>query len=219
MLGTAQAGSGKPRTDLKAFGRRQRQHRLGEHRVELVEHRFAPASREIPADTADHTADRILGLQNFTHQRFHPRRRRFVRAARQVSINLIAVHTVNVHIDGLFGTNGANPGDDLHAPLFSQNLFRDRPGCHPTDRLTGAGPTTAAAGADTVLGLVGEVGMRWPRHQVHFAVIARTLVLVVHQQANWRAQGQTIFNSGQDCHLVSFFTRRGEVALARTSPV
>jgi hypothetical protein len=103
--------------------------------------------------------------------------------------------------------------------VLAQELFRDRPGRDPADGFTGTGTAATAAGAGAVLGLVGKIGMGRSGHLDHFAIIAGTLVLVVNQQADRRAEGQAVFHPREDGDPIRFFARRGQVALAGTAAI
>ena len=54
------------------------------------------------------------------------------------------------------------------------------------DAFPGAGPATAARGMDAIFYLVGVIHMGGPRNAAHFAIIARPLVRVLHQQRDGR---------------------------------
>src|SRR5207244_3483309 len=49
VLAAEKARAGEPAADLESLRRRQRQHRLGQIRFQLVEHRLAPSRRPPPA--------------------------------------------------------------------------------------------------------------------------------------------------------------------------
>ncbi len=55
-------GCRKTGADLEPFGRRDREHGLGQLGFHLVEDRLAPSGRDVSADTGDDPADRILFL-------------------------------------------------------------------------------------------------------------------------------------------------------------
>ncbi len=57
------------------------------------------------------------------------------------------------------------------------------------------------------------------RHIVHFAIVTRSLVFIMHQQADRRAESQTILNTGENRDLVRFLAWCGQIALSRSTPV
>src|SRR5438874_1676756 len=69
--------------------------------------------------------------------------------------------------------------------------------------------------ADAVLGVIGVVGVRRPVLRFHLAVVARTGVLVRHQQRNRRPERLTIEDTRQDLTGVALTPLSGKPALAR----
>ena len=110
---------------------------MSKHGVELVEDRLTPTCRDVAANTTDHAADRILGVTNLPHLLFHTHSSSRIGATYEVAIDLLAVNGQGIGLTSLLFTHGADPGDDLYAIFFTQDLFGDRTGRYTTDRLAG----------------------------------------------------------------------------------
>ena len=107
---------------------------------------------------------------------------------------------------------------DVDIQALAQVFAGNRTGCNPHDRLPGRGSTAAAMVTKTILLLVGVVGMAWPEAILDLLVVARALVLVLHQQADGGAGGPAFEHARQDAHLVRFASLAGELRGAGAAP-
>ena len=76
------------------------------------------------------------------------------------------------------------------------------------DGLPRARPSPARRRAHAVLGLIGEVRVGRPRDVAHGRVVARPLVLVVHEQRDRRAQRVAALHPAEQRHAVLLSARR-----------
>lgn len=67
-----------------------------------------------------------------------------------------------------------------------------------TDGLASRATSSTAAGLDAVFGQVGVVGVRRAGVQVRLGVVMRTLVLVLHEEADRGSEGNTVLDTGLD---------------------
>mmetsp|Transcript_29832 Transcript_29832/g.62541 ORF Transcript_29832/g.62541 Transcript_29832/m.62541 type:complete len:448 (-) Transcript_29832:12-1355(-) len=222
--GAAHAGAGEARPDLEALGRRDRQHRVPQHRLELVEARLAEPDGHVAQHHAHHAPHRVLLLARLLDAVDHLVRRLEMRAAHHVGVHLLAgdgVH-VGVLLRALDVPHGADPGDDFDAVLLLEPLLRDGARRHAPDGLARARAPTAARRPEAVLHLIGEVGVGGPRHLAHFAVVVRPHVFVSDKEADWRAKSDSLFGSGQDGDRIFLISPRADTSstsLARTTSV
>jgi hypothetical protein len=88
-----------------------------------------------------------------------------------------------------------------------------------TDGFTGTAATTTAAGLDTVLLEVGEVGMARAGEEIHCAatVVLGSLILIANHHANWCAQGNAKFCARLDLNSVFLIPRGSQSTLAGTA--
>ena len=105
----------KPRPDLEALHRRERQHRLGEVGLELVEHRLAQPGRHAARDRArrrrraSRRPSRAASMRSIMRSAAPPsgQRTMFASTASRVTVAASTVATMSAH--------PLDPGDDLDA--------------------------------------------------------------------------------------------------------
>src|SRR6185436_6939657 len=148
---------------------------------------------------------------------------RRLRTAHDVRVDRVARD--GRRVDGRFDVGHAlDPRDDVDAASAGpagagEDLAGDNACGHPPDRLARAGAATALPGADAVLGLVGEVGMRGTKLRLHLLIVPGPHVLVVDQHRQRRSQGQALVHPGQDLDPVGLAALRRDGALAGAAPV
>ena len=92
VLAAEEFGPGEPRADLEALARVDREHRLREVALELVEDGFPEADRDAEQGALDDPADGIAGVPGAPDERRHPRGGALVGAAHRVPVHLGARH-------------------------------------------------------------------------------------------------------------------------------
>ena len=85
-----------------------------------------------------------------------------------------------------------------------QDLACDRAGRNPSNRLSGRGPAAALPIANTVLRLVGEVGVRRTKGGGNLLISFWLRVFVAHDDGNRRAQRLTFENAGENFAAIDF---------------
>ena len=187
VLAAGQQNAAEAGADFKRLRRRQAQHRLGQVRFELVEHRLAPAGRNAARDAFDDAADGVALAPHFLDEPDHFLRRLRVGAADDVRFDVLEFHLVRVHVRDepldLFDVS-----QRFDAEFLAQNLFRNRAGGDAANGFARARATAALPGADAVFGEVGEVRVRRAELRFHFRVGLGTRVLVFDPETNRRAE-------------------------------
>ena len=212
--------TGEAAADLEAFGRGQREHRLGEVGLEAVEDGLAQPRRHAAHATLDDAADGVALAAHGLDALDHFLGRRPVRAAHcgrldfgqrgESSQRLRRRHDV-VHL--------RKECANLHARRrgaigLREDLLRNRPGRHAPDRLARGAAATPAMIPDAKFSLIGVVGVRRPELVAHLVVGAGPLVGVAHQHRDGRAGRPALEDAGEDFHPVLLVARGDDVALA-----
>ena len=219
VLESGQFASLETRADFKSFGRRQAKHGFGQIGLQFVEDRIAEARRALANQAFDEPADRIALRSRFFDPRDHLFRRNGIRT------------TDRIGLDGFGGDAGgidlrfdlmhpADPRQHLDAGMERvENLAGHHTGGNPPDGFPGRGASPALPIADTVFGLIGEIGVRRTEGRLHFAVSLGTRVLVADENGDRGAQGFALENAGQNFAAVGFFARGDDVALPRAPAI
>ena len=88
VLRAAQVGAGEAAAALEPLAGRQRQHRLGQVGLQLVEHRLAQPRRHAAGHRLDHAAQRVALLPGAVDEGDHLLGQRGVRAADDVRLHV-----------------------------------------------------------------------------------------------------------------------------------
>ena len=80
--------------------------------------------------------------------------------------------------------------------LLRQIFFGNGAGCHTHCCFTGRSPAPATVITHAIFLCIGIVSMRRPKQVLDLAVILAFLISIFDQQANRRAGGQPLENSG-----------------------
>ena len=103
--------------------------------------------------------------------------------------------------------------------MFEYGL-RDGAGGDTRGGLAGGGTAATFNGADAVLGVVREVGVRRTIGRFHLGVGLWALVAVADDDGDGRAEGEAVMRDArEDFRCVGFFALRGQGALARATAV
>ena len=73
--------------------------------------------------------------------------------------------------------------------------------------------------AYTVFMMIGVVGMGGTEQTAHILVVLRVLIGVAHDKPDGTARRFALKDTAQQFHLIGFLTRRGDLALSRTTTV
>ena len=85
-----------------------------------------------------------------------------------------------------------HPSDDAGAASMFEYGLRDGPGGDTRGGLASGGTAATFDGADAVLGVVGEVGVRRTIGGLHFGVGLGALVAVTDDDGDGRAEGEAV---------------------------
>ena len=213
-----ETGAAEAAADLEALGRRQRQHRAGQGRLELVEHRLAQPSGHAPAYALHHAAQRVAVAPGRLDGLDHPGGGFRVRAAGGPGLHVLEADCGR--IGGRFDVvHRLHPPQHLDAGRGVQQSAGDGRGRDPADGLAGRGPAPASPVPEAVLGVVGEVGVGGPVDIAQMLVGLRAGVLVSHQDRNRGTGGVAAEDTRQDLGCVGLGALGDEPALARAAPV
>lgn len=206
------------RAHLETLRRRQRQHRLRQVGLEPVEHRVAPADRDVAGDAQHDAADAVALAAPLLDQLDHRRRGRRVRTAEDVRLHLLRRECVRVD-RRLQVLHLSHAREHFHAPAGLEDLLRQRAGGDPSDGLPRARASAPGPRPMPVLRVVGVVGMARTELLRHLVVGLRAEVLVLHPHRDRRARGQSLERARQDLHRVRLLARRGDRRLAGATAV
>ena len=153
VLGAGHARSGEAGADFEALAGGQRQHRARQIRLQLVEHRLAPAGRDAARGALHYPAERIAALPRGLDALYHPRGDVRVGAARDVLFHLVGGHQLRVDAR-LDVPHALDVGDDFDAVFGGEPLAGNRAAGDAPNRLARARASAAHPVADAVLGVV-----------------------------------------------------------------
>ena len=80
-------------------------------------------------------------------------------------------------------------------------------------------PPAASIITETVLLLIGVVGVPGPKSVLNLFVVARALVFVFYEQSDGRTGGLAFEYAGQDFHSVGFFALARVARRTRSTPL
>ncbi|SUS07599.1 hypothetical protein DF3PB_470010 [uncultured Defluviicoccus sp.] len=213
-----QQRAGEAAADLEALGRGQREHGLGQVRLQPVEDRLAQARGQAAHAALDDPADGIALGAHLLDALDHELRGGGVRTTHGVGLDLLERrenHGGRRHDIVDLGDESTH----LDVARELQDLAGDGAGRDATDGLAGGGAPAAAVVADAVFGRVGEVGVRGTEFLAHLRVGLGPLVAVAHQHGQRLAGRATLEDAGQKLDRIGFLARRGDVALSRPAAV
>src|SRR5438477_5775662 len=195
---TAHARRGEPGTNFEAFGGGEAQHRFGEISFEFVENGFAQPRRNISRNTLNHATKRIAVSTRLLNEIDHVLCDRLVGTSnnRGFHVRGFNFQSVNLRDDVV---NLCDEGDNFDFWKKSGQYFaRDGSGGDATDCFPRTGASTALPVANSVLGLVSEIGVRGTKSFAHRFIGFRTGVLVSNENCYRGAESSALENAGQD---------------------
>ena len=203
---------------VEALGRRQGEHGLGQVGLQAVEHRCAEAGRYPAGHTGHDPTQRVAVMTGRVDGRRHGGRGCRVGTPGRISLDRLERHEVGIHV-GHHVMDPGHPSQDLDAGLLGQEPSSDGPGSYPPDGLARTRAAAAPPVAVSVLGLVGEVGMRGAVEVPEMVVGARAGVVVADQDGDRGAGGPTLEHPGEDLGPVGLAPLGGQSTLAGSSTV
>ena len=192
---------------------------LPRSRLELVEHRFAPARRHAGGHEFRDAADRVALRAHPLDQFRHPRRGLLVRATHRGRLDLVERDRGRILDPSLDVADPPHVADDPDPPTLPQQLLRHRRRRHPHRCLAGTGASAAPVVAKAVLRVERVVGVARAVLGLDLAVVLRTLVPVLDQKGDRRAGRLALEHAGQDAALVRFVPLRRQSRLTRPAAV
>ena len=192
--------------------RGERQQRLPEVRLQLVEHRLAEARRHSDGHEFAHAADRVAVLPHVVDQLFHSPRRVGYRTPHRVRFHLFERHGGGVRDVGGHITDPRYVPQNPY-PRKAEHLLGDRPRRHSAHRLAGAAPPAAAVVAEAVLRVEGVIGVAGAVLVLDVAVVGAALVGVAEEEADRGSVGFSVEDARPDLRRVGLVALRGQFGL------
>lgn len=210
MDGSAHLGAVEARANLKALGRGNRHHGVGQESLELVKGGLAEAGWAAADNAGDGAADRVVLVAELGSQILHLLCNGSIRAAHgKELVNLfagegidkpeelgVAAERVDV-VKELDLANRRHKGDNLDTVGLAQPLFSNSTGGDAGNGLAGTAAATTGGGLDSVLFEVGPVGVGGARVHVDCfrSVVFRALVFIHDCESDGRAQAYAMLAS------------------------
>src|SRR4029077_4554883 len=91
--------------------------------------------------------------------------------------------------------------------------------CHTPDCLASRSAAPTLPISNPVFGLVGEIGMRWPKRLGDRWVIFRACVFVANQHCDRRPKRFSLKNAGKNFATIFFFPLRCDSTLTRATAI
>src|ERR1700737_963017 len=105
-------------------------------------------------------------------------------------------------------------GDNFEVrKVVVQHFLRDGSGCDSTYCLARRRTPAALPIADSILGLIGVIGVRGAKRRLHFTICFRPGILVPHHERNRRSEGETFKNPGKNLAFILFSALRNDLTL------
>lgn len=226
MLGSRHGSSGKARTKLKALGGGDGHHGVGESGFQLVETGLAETDGAVPDHTGDNSSNGVMRVSVLLHNLDHLLSEGQIGTSHGAGgINalssdalqsgnplLVAGRSVHGNIADL-----GHKGNNLNVVDSSQVLVGNSSSSNSANSLSCRRSAASRRGLDSVLLLVGVVGMRRSGVVVHLRVVVGSLVLVLNQHGNGGTQSLAVLGSTLDSNRISLVSRSGQSRLARSS--
>ena len=209
MRGALLLDDREPVADLDALDRVDAHHRLGDIRIETVEHRLTPAGLQAARDDVDTRADRIAFLAQGIHVALEFRQTRGVGAEERIVVDRLERGTAETD-----GAELAQIAPDTHTTGLRQGLLRDGAGGHAHAGLTRRRPPAAAVIAHAVFLHVGIVRVPGAELVLDVGVVTRFLIGVLDQQGDRRAGGVALEHAREDAYAVVLAALGGMARLA-----
>ena len=206
--------AGEAGTNLDALDRVDTHHRMGDVGVDAIEDGFTQTGRHAACHHGHARANRFTFLAQRIHVLLHLRHHRRVRAKEGIVIDLVPIKIYRLQRAEL-GQVAAH----LDAATAGQVFLGDAARGHAHCGFTRGGTPATAVIPNTVLLLVGIVGVPRAEKILDVTIILGTLVLVVNDQANRGSRGNTFEGTGKDLHRVILAPLRGMPRLAGFTPV
>mmetsp|Transcript_8905 Transcript_8905/g.40445 ORF Transcript_8905/g.40445 Transcript_8905/m.40445 type:complete len:286 (+) Transcript_8905:372-1229(+) len=188
VLATRGVHAVEPAANLETLRRGQREHSLGEVRLQLVKHRRAEPARATPDDASHHAAARVTLDAHLVDRLDHGVRARLVRAPRDVALDVLHRERRVIHAGCSHVLHLGHVRENLGAGDLRKDLLGDGARGDAADGLTRGGPAAARDGANAVLHVVGGIRVRRSVRDCDLAVILRSVIFVADEHGDWRAQ-------------------------------
>ena len=199
----------KSRAKLDSTNRIDAHHRVGDVRLELVEHRFAETCRDTTRHHVDACTDGIALLAQRIHIGLKFRYPGRVGAKKRVVVYGSKINDIKDHRTQLPQVTA-----NLDAKPQLQELSRNGASRHTHGRLARRRTAPAPVVADAVFLLVRVVGVARPESILDLSIVLGLLVHVFDQQADRRAGGQALEHAGENLHRVRLTALGGVPGLA-----
>ena len=186
--------------------------------LEPVEDRFAQPGRHPPRHRSDHSAQGIAVAPGLLDGVGHGGGGLGVGAPGGIGFDLVERHRRRID-RGLNGVDPAHPGQHLDAGHVGEESTGHGGRSHPANGLPGRRTPTAAVIVETVLGLVGVVGVAGTVDVAQMIVGPGALVVVLDHHGQRRTGGAALEKTGQDPHLIRLLPLGHQPALTGPASV
>ncbi|KPX58538.1 Uncharacterized protein ALO53_04577 [Pseudomonas amygdali pv. photiniae] len=213
VLGAALCNAVETGTDLHALDRIDAHQRVCQLGVQTIKDRLAEAGHHAFCDHGDFRTDRVLITSQLVHVGFQLRH--LVRVGAEKRVVFYRIPGLERDLDRAQLAHVAANDDALGCQVFLGN----RPRCHAHGGFPCRTAAAAAVIANTVLVVVGVIGMSRTEQVLDSRIILGLLVCVADQQAYGGTCGFTLEDAGEDLDLIGLLTLRGMTAGAWLAPV
>ncbi|RMR61225.1 hypothetical protein ALP83_00869 [Pseudomonas syringae pv. actinidiae] len=186
---------------------------MGQFGVQTIKDRLAKAGHYAFGHHRYFRTDRVLITTQLIHVGLQFRH--LVRVGAEKRVVFYRIPGLERDLDRAQLAHVAANDDALGCQVFLGN----RPRCHAHGGFPCRTATAAAVIADTVLVVVGVIGMGWTEQVLDGRVVLGLLVSVADQQAYGGTGGFALEDAGEDLDLIGLLTLRGMAAGARLAPV
>ena len=177
--------------------------------------RFTEPRRHPTHHTSNHAAERVALSTDGLEQRIHLRGGGGIGTPQRMTIDTCA-GDVRFIDRCLNPTQPVHPSHDLHRRDTLEHLLSHRPRRDPSHGLSRTRPTAALPGPESMLGMVGQIGMGRTIPVCERLVGSRVGILVPHDHRQGRAQGASLEHTRQDLNCIGFLAVAHVLRLPRT---
>ena len=226
MLRSALPGPGEPAAELEPLGCRERQHGLGQIRLQPIEHGLSQSHWQTPYPAFNDPTDRISFAPDRLDPLDHGLRGRPMRAThggrlhvgqRRERRDRVRRHHKIVNLcDERPDLDTRRSG---RTSPYRQNFASNRTRSNPSDRLPGRAATAAIRIPQAVLHVVRVVSVGGSELVGHLTVGAGSLVGIAHPKRKGGAGRSTLVHSRKYLHCIGFLTWSHDVTLPRPAPI
>mmetsp|Transcript_23850 Transcript_23850/g.68503 ORF Transcript_23850/g.68503 Transcript_23850/m.68503 type:complete len:290 (-) Transcript_23850:402-1271(-) len=167
---------------------------LGKVCLELIKHWRTKTSWDVPSHASNNSPNGVAALANLVDPFEHFLGRSLIRTANNVGIDLLHGKSRMIDIGSFNVLNLGHICENFDAIVLVKDLPRHGTSSDATDCLAGGTTSSSSDGTNTILGIVGGIGMRGTIRHLHIIVkvIARSLVLIPNKHADGSADGDTM---------------------------